>query len=169
MKDYSQNCNEKWSDLKEEFNKKLSEIEKIKEELQWITEHFEKLREIETKEKNIIKRAETKEKEILSKKKDVIGINNKLLESKEPGILSKIFSSKKYREYNNLKERKENLIREEEILSSELRDIKKEQENIKIEKIKLEEKLNKYGNIVKSDDNYWQKENYENRQQKLLG
>ena len=166
MKDYSQNCNEKWSDLKEEFNKKLSEIEKIKEELQWITEHFEKLREIETKEKNIIKRAETKEKEILSKKKDIVEIKNKLLESKEPGILSKIFSSKKYREYNNLKERKENLIREEEILSSELRDIKKEQENIKIEKIKLEEKLNKYGNIVKSDDNYWQKENYENRQQK---
>ena len=51
---------------------------------------------------------EIKEKEILSKKKDIVEINNKLLESKEPGILSKILSSKKYREYNKLKEKKEN-------------------------------------------------------------
>lgn len=166
MKDYSQNCSEKWSDLKEEFNKKLSEIEKIKKELQWIAKHFEDLKETEVKEKNIIKKVEIKEKEILSKKKDIVEINNKLLESEEPGILSKIFSSKKYREYNNLKEKKENLIREEEILNSELRDIKKELENVEIEKARLEEKLNKYGNIVKSDDNYWKKENYENRQQK---
>lgn len=166
MKDYSQNCSEKWSDLKEEFNKKLSEIEKIKKELQWIAEHFEDLKETEAKEKNIIKKVEIKEKEILSKKKDIVEINNKLLENEEPGILSKIFSSKKYREYNNLKEKKENLIREEEILNSELRDIKKELENVEIEKTRLEEKLNKCGNIVKSDDNYWKKENYENRQQK---
>lgn len=166
MKDYSQNCSEKWSDLKEEFNKKLLEIEKIKKELQWIAEHFEDLKETEAKEKNIIKKVEIKEKEILFKKKDIVEINNKLLESEEPGILSKIFSNKKYREYNNLKEKKENLIREEEILNSELRDIKKELENVEIEKARLEEKLNKYGNIVKSDDNYWKKENYENRQQK---
>lgn len=166
MKDYSQNCSEKWNDLKEEFNKKLLEIEKIKEELQWISEHFEELKEIETKEKNIIKKVEIKEKEILSKKKDIVEINNKLLESEEPGILSKIFSSKKYREYNNLKEKKENLIIEEENLSDELKNIKKELEDIETEKARLEEKLNKYGNIVKSDDNYWQKENYEKRQQK---
>lgn len=152
-----------WSDLKEEFNKKLSEIEKIKKELQLISEDF---KDLEEKEKNIIKSLEIKEKEILFKKKDIIEINNKLLESKEPGILSKILSNKKYREYNNLKEKKENLVREEEILSSELRNIKKELENIKVEKVRLEEKLNEYGNIVKSDNNYWQKENYENRQQK---
>lgn len=166
MKDYSQNCSEKWSDLKEEFNKKLSEIEEIKKELQWIAGHFEDLKEIEVKEKNIIKRVEIKEKEILFKKKDIIEINNKLLESEEPGILSKIFSSKNYKEYNNLKETKENLLREEEILNSELKDIKKELENVEIEKTRLEEKLNKCGNIVGSDDNYWKKENYENRQQK---
>ncbi|MDY2981716.1 MAG: DEAD/DEAH box helicase [Fusobacterium sp.] len=166
MRDYNQNCVEKWSDLKEEFNKKLLEIEKIKEELQQIAEYFEDLKEVEEKEKNIIKRVETKEKEILSKKKDIVEINNKLLESKEPGILSKILSSKKYREYNKLKEKKENLIREEEFLNREIRNVEKELESIKIEKVRLEEKLNKYGNIVKSDDNYWQKENYENRQQK---
>lgn len=166
MRDYSQNCNEKWSNLKEEFNEKLLEIEKIKEELQLITEYFEDLKEIEVEEKNIIKRLEIKEKEILSKKKDIIEINNKLLESKEPGILSKIFSSKKYREYTNLKEKKENLIIEEENLSDKLKNIKKELEDIETEKARLEEKLNKYGNIVKSDDNYWQKENYEKRQQK---
>ena len=171
MKKFKANYN--WNDLKEEFNEKLLEIEKIKKELQWIYEHLEELqlipehlKEIEVEEKNIIKRLEIKEKEILSKKKDIVEINNKLLESKEPGILSKILSSKKYREYNKLKEKKENLVREEEILNSELRDIKKELENIEIEKTRLEEKSNKCGNIVKSDDNYWKKENYENRQQK---
>lgn len=163
MKDYGESCDQKWSDLKKEFSEKLSEIEKIKEELQWISEH---LKEIKVKEKNIIKNLEIKEKEILSKKKDIVEINNKLLESEEPGILSKIFSSKKYKEYNKLQEKKENLIIEEEILNSELRDIKKEVEILKTEKVKLEEKLNKYGNIVKLDDNYWKKENYENRQQK---
>lgn len=172
MAEFEETAKNNWNIVIKEFNNKLSEIEKIKNDLQAICD-FNKA--ILSSENSFADNYKNKLNDILLKEKNLKNIDIEISNYPKQNFFLKLvykFFNIVPKELSALYNKKDILLKERKILEIDCNKLKNNYEKREKELSKLREKAQaiqaiylKYNKLLIPDNEFWKKDNYEKRQQ----